>query len=245
MAKSSSQISGVRSDPGREIRPISSSAVDVQSFVVGKYDEYGHRRASGETAGGTVEGERLKKLMQNSMQTRGGNLMPGFVMTTIGPMRELDYRRLTGQIVQPEPVAQLQPTKALRKKTKTAEAPTIALPTAQPVLPVPTLHQMLDIPKSAPQALPQPTSAKNKKVVEIIVDFGKIKLTIDEITLDDRMTILVFSHEDDIAFEPQLGGKLIISYNGAKINTMYAGKFNWYNTNQPVLIFFNDQSKNS
>lgn len=240
MAKSS-QISGVKSDPGREIRPINVSDVDVQSFVVGKYDEYGHRRVSGETAGGTAEGERLKKLIQNSMQTRGGNLMPGFVMTTVGAMRKSDYLRLTNQAPEQTQQTESQPTKTTRKKTKTA-APTIMAVKQEPVLHVPTVQEMLDIPRPSLQA-PQTASQMTFPVV-FSIESGTIRSSADSVLESEMAIVLVYRNQDAISYTPQQGSKLnLILPENRKVPVMYLGmQFQWYNTDQQLLIFIKQEA---
>src|ERR1017187_5952834 len=115
----SQQHSGVRSDPGSEINPNRSIIpIDGKSFIVGRYDDQGGKRASAKVVD-AVEINEHRKLVNNSMRTRGGELLPGFVMGVNGPIKttqvpqpnKLKVDKVKNKIVKPKLVKVAKPVK--------------------------------------------------------------------------------------------------------------------------------------
>lgn len=223
----SQQSSGVKSDPGIEINPLRNSQVDGKSFIVGKYDEWGGRRALGKAAD-TGEVSKEAKLMQNSMKTRGGELMRGFIMTNEGPVKASQY---TPRPKPAKPAVPIKPVLAKTKRKKKEPEPEVEQNYIQMV------EENINPEVIEYDPVPQPVKTETFPVT-FSIESGTIKSQADAILEDELGLILVYKDLDSISYVPKRGGKLSLSLPGRNIQVMYLGiQAQWYNTNQQLLLF--------
>ena len=227
MTPAQQQSSGVRSDPGSEINPNRSVLpIDGKSFIVGKYDEYGHRKMAGKGADSS-EVSQISKLMNQSMKTRGGEIMKGFIMTSDGPVKESQFT----PVVKPKSKQTALKVKDKNvKKAKINEEPT----QAEYIQEVKNSINSEEYEQVLP---PQPANRETFPVV-FNIESGRIKSQADSILEDELGLIIVYKDLDSISYIPKKGGKLSLSLPNRTLSVMYLGmQIQWYNTNQQLLIF--------
>jgi hypothetical protein len=229
MATSSSNLNGVTSDPGTEVKPdFANITIPAKSFVVGKYNPDGKRKTQGEMVGGSGEATRLNKLLLESMR-RGGELLPDFFMSSEGPIKLQPTQSYT-------PTMQTNPTNKAKGKHKKIKEQTHNYPKSPE--PANTL------PSPVYEAAPQKIKPHPKKLIEVLVDFGKIKMMVDEIIETTDAFALIFESKDYITCEPDKGHKLVLLYNGSKFKVMYLGiLFKWIDSEQQVMLFIKDYER--
>ena len=223
---STSKFSGVTSDPGTEVHPLSSGvAVPAKSYIVGKYDQDGRRKLGGALVEGSPEAGRLTKLLVKSMSTRGGELMPGFIMTADGP-------RKVANLPKPAPILKQAVVKGKKgkKKVETATEDYIQTITDTVTQPEPVQYQgNMEPVKEKAETFP----------VVFVVESGTIKTSTEAILEDDLGLILVYGNEDAISYVPKRGGHLTLILPGKReVSVMYLGiQLRWYDSEQQLLIF--------
>lgn len=221
MAKNS-EFTGIRSDPGDIVSATERFVpVPTKSFIVGRYDEEGRSKVKGEAASGSEEGNRLKNLMVRSMSTRGGELLPGFVMTNLGPRR----------MVQPNIQSPIKGKRGRPKAVKPKQA----------------AANQVEIYEEPVYALPEPEVSQAKAPtfsIVFLLDHGKIKARVDCILEDPTSLALVFKDEDTVSYVPEKGNKLkIMLPDKREIEVLYLGiQLQWYNTSQQILVFMKTES---
>jgi hypothetical protein len=218
--------SGFKNDPGSEINPLRSIIpVDGKSFIVGKYDEDGRSKAVGKPAD-VQEISQNKKLMIKSMSTRGGELMPGFIMTADGPVKASQFKPTPKVTIKPavQPVPEV---KGKRGKKKAA-------------VEVPVQSYVEEVEEQITDTLPLPKeTAPETFPVTFSIESGTIRSSCIAILEDDLGLILVYNDMDDISYIPKQGGKLSLTLPGQrKMNVMFLGlRLQWFNNNNQLLVF--------
>lgn len=218
---------GVSNDPGSEINPMRSIIpVDGKSFIVGKYDEYGYRKAIGKPTD-AHEVSTVTKLMNNSMRTRGGETMQGFVMTPQGPVKASQF---TPRVELPKSV---QVSTSKTKRSKKGKATTA--PVTQTYLQ--EVEQSIHPEESTYEVLTESARTETFPVI-FNIESGTIRSQADAILEDEFGLILVYSNSDSISYVPKRGGKLTLTLPSRKVSVMYLGvQCRWFNTNQELLVF--------
>jgi hypothetical protein len=225
----------VRNDPGSEINPLRSIIpVDGRSFIVGKYSEEGAKKAVGKPAD-PVEISENKKLMIKSMSTRGGELMPGYVMSAIGPVKV--------QSIPPLPKLEAKMAKILKNKPKTGKAKKAKAEKIEPYLDENYLQEVQSklLEQENEYAIPEEKEEKFVETYPVIFDIesGNIRSTVDSILEDEMAVMLVYRDEEHVSYVPKKGGKLTLILPGKrKVPVMYLGiRFSWYTNDQQLLVF--------
>jgi len=224
---SKNNFSGITSSPGTEVHPLQSGvAVPAKSFIVGKYDSEGRKKTAGALVEGSPEAARLTKLIVKSMSTRGGELMPGFVMTNNGPMKA------TKLAVKPNYNTSMKPVEIIKtRKTKKQKDTENYLQTVTENIQPVELESNDEVPQEVVKAETFP--------VTFSIDSGIIKVNTVAILEDDLGLILVFENEDSISYVPKRGGKLNLILPGKReMPVMFLGiQIKYYNSNEQLLLF--------
>jgi|GEM_PF-5295339 len=234
MADKANNLGGIRSDPGTERHPLSSTIpVEPGTYIVGKYDEFGHQRKSSEPADHPSDAARIRKLLVESMTTRGGRLLPGFTMTANGPVKINNL-----PIIAPTTPSQAKPAVARQTKKKAASIKLNDLPALTD--PEPPMFQRIYEPD-----ITEPKKATRNFPIIFKIESGNIRSSVDAILEDDLAIMLVYSDSEAISYEPARGSELtLILPDKRKVDVMYSSiKFRWYMTSQECLIFI--KAKNS
>ena len=224
--------SGARYDPGTEVNPLQSGvAVPAKSFIVGKYDDEGRRKVAGALVEGSPEAARLTKLLVKSMSTRGGELMPGYIMTNNGPMKATKLPQTNIPKPTTTKIVEISKPKKGRKKKDTTTTENYLQTVTESIQP---------IPESTYEIAGEPEIVKTETYpVTFVVESGKIKTSTVAILEDDLGLMLVYENEDSISYVPNRGGHLTLILPGKReISVMFLGiQLRWYNTNEQLLLF--------
>ena len=211
----SSKFTPSRSEAGVEVNPLRSGVpIPAKSFIVGRYDEYGGKKTAGKLAAEPHEVSAIKQeILKDMSYARGSKLMPGFVMTENGPVKESSL-----PVIQPSTIV-----KKLNKKS----AKNIKVTPITASLPVQTLPTT------------EPDRFKETFTIVFSIESGNIRSTVDAILEDNIAVILVYESADKVSYVPKNGGKLTLVFpDKRKIPVMFLGaQLQWYDTDQQLLIF--------
>ena len=221
----SSQYQPSRSEAGEEIHPLNSGmSVPSKSFIVGRYDEYGHRTSPGEFLGTESAANKYKRQLLDSMRNHG-RVMPGYVLTDQGPLKQT---ALVKPIVSKPDKKTPKASQSLKKQAH-----------AEPVYETVTRPEPVVIQEDK-YADAEPSKAKRAGFnIAFSIESGKIKSTVDAVLETNEALMLVFKDDDAVSYEPEKGSQLIIiTPDKRKISVMYLGvKFAWHDTRQQLLVF--------
>lgn len=224
--------SQITNDPGEEV---SAGRIVVgvpgKSFIVGKYDEDGRRKGERPQLEDNRTVAHVKKLMVKSMSTRGGELMPGYVMTENGPIKRgfasLNLEKVAKQHAPPP----IEPKKKSRKKKQ-----------ATPVQQIEPVAEVAQNDNYEPVKEIKPVSSQTFPVV-FVIESGTIKSMADAVIECDSAIMLVYQDKDHVSYEPNAGGKLSLQIDGKTTEVMYLGMiFEWYQTSQQLMVFLKTEA---
>lgn len=209
-----------RSEAGRVISPNESVlGVPSKTFVVGQFDEFGRARSKGEFIGGTAEAIKYRNRLLQDMGNKG-NLMPGFVMTNIGPVKQSELPK--------PPQAEKRGRGKTPKPVKAKPVIQVPDPLQEAPEPVVAIEETYTAPRKTP-----------KFSVVFSVGHGKIKSTADAVLENDDALLVVYADEDAISYVPEKGSLLTLTTPDRRdIEVMYLGlQFEWHESRQQLMVF--------
>lgn len=90
----------------------------------------------------------------------------------------------------------------------------------------------------APPPMEVKETVKPKKSIRFRLEFGELKILVEDISYADLGIMLVFEREQDIVFMPRIGQELhIVDNNDREFHVMYSGMlFDWIDRTKKLMI---------
>lgn len=184
-------------------------------YVVGKYNEMGHKIKDGEIIGGEEAADLIKQILDHGKYS-GGVVVQGAKKATPkkrGPKKKVD--RYASEVEPEAPIWE--------EFMQNNEVP-------EPV------QQEIEV----PEYVVVPVAKAKKKIIYLYNQLGKIRLMVEAILECEHSYCLVFASDDDLIFTPNKGETLNLTLDDGNTVPVYYpdALFDWMDGEKKLMILF-------